>query len=53
MKADVACVSGGCWSLEKGITPALQNLTDIVTDSHLSEDIFCELREQPFGLQLT
>ncbi|WP_158781788.1 DeoR/GlpR family DNA-binding transcription regulator [Pantoea sp. BAV 3049] len=41
----------GSWSLFCA-TP-LQNLTDIVTDSHLSDDVYHELCGHPFDLQLT
>lgn len=41
----------GSWSLFC-VTP-LQNLTDIITDSHLSEEGLAALREQAFSLTLT
>ncbi|MFC0141373.1 DeoR/GlpR family DNA-binding transcription regulator [Erwinia mallotivora] len=41
----------GSWSLFCA-TP-LQNLTDIVTDSHLAEEVQSQLSDQPFNLRLT
>ncbi|MCX0498050.1 DeoR/GlpR family DNA-binding transcription regulator [Erwinia billingiae] len=41
----------GSWSLFC-VSP-LQNLTDIITDSHLSEEGLSALRDQPFTLTLT
>ncbi|EXU75664.1 DeoR/GlpR family DNA-binding transcription regulator [Erwinia papayae] len=41
----------GSWSLFCA-TP-LQNLTDIVTDGHLAEEVQSQLSDQPFNLRLT